>query len=170
MEQLFNKVAAKEVEEDSFDVEEELEKPTFSKAGDLWHLGRHIVFCGDSTDPASYEKLMDGVKANVIATDPPYNVNVEETAGRILNDNMPDEDFYKFLLTAYSCMHDNLADDAPSMCSMRTRRGAELPQSLCRCGLLSVRVLHLEKKRPGIGALSLPVAARAVLVWLEEGR
>lgn len=111
MEQLFNKVATKEVEEDSFDVEEELEKPTFSKAGDLWHLGRHIVFCGDSTDPASYERLMDGVKANVIVTDPPYNVNVEETAGRILNDNMPDEDFYKFLLSAYSCMHDNLADD-----------------------------------------------------------
>ena len=73
MEQLFNKVATKEVEEDSFDMEEELEKPTFSKAGDLWHLGRHIVFCGDSTDPATYEKLMDGVKANVIVTDPPYN-------------------------------------------------------------------------------------------------
>jgi DNA modification methylase len=54
---------------------------------------------------------MDGVKANVIVTDPPYNVNVEETAGKILNDNMADEDFYKFLLAAYTCMHDNLADD-----------------------------------------------------------
>ena len=92
-------------------MDEELKNPTFSKAGDLWHLGRHIVFCGDSTDPASYEKLMDGVKANVIVTDPPYNVNVEETAGKILNDNMAEEDFYKFLLAAYTCMHDNLADD-----------------------------------------------------------
>lgn len=134
MEQLFNKVATKEVEEDSFDMEEELEKPTFSKAGDLWHLGRHIVFCGDSTDPASYEKLMDGVKANVIVTDPPYNVNVEETAGRILNDNMPDEDFYKFLLSAYSCMHDNLADDAPSICSMRTRRGLNFRRAFADAG------------------------------------
>ena len=75
MEQLFNKVASKEVKEDDFDVDEELKNPTFSKAGDLWLLGRHTVFCGDSTDPASYEKLMDGVKANVIVTDPPYNVN-----------------------------------------------------------------------------------------------
>ena len=111
MEQLFNKVASKEVKEDDFDVDEELKNPTFSKAGDLWHLGRHIVFCGDSTDPASYEKLLDGVKANVIVTDPPYNVNVEETAGKILNDNMAEEDFYKFLLAAYTCMHDNLAYD-----------------------------------------------------------
>ena len=111
MEQLFNKVASKEVKEDDFDVDEELKNPTFSKAGDLWFLGRHTVFCGDSTDHASYEKLMDGVKANVIVTDPPYNVNVEETAGKILNDNMADEDFYKFLLAAYTCMHDNLADD-----------------------------------------------------------
>ena len=111
MEQLFNKVATKEVKEDSFDVDEELKKPCLSKAGDLWHLGRHIVFCGDSTDPASYDKLMNGVKANVIVTDPPDNVNVEETAGKIMNDNMTDEDFYKFLLSAYTCMHDNLADD-----------------------------------------------------------
>ena len=111
MEQLFNKVCDKEVEEDSFDVDEELKKPTFSEAGDLWHLGRHLVLCGDSTDPASYEKLMDGLKANVIVTDPPYNVDVEETAGKIMNDHMADEDFYKFLLAAYTCMHDNLADD-----------------------------------------------------------
>lgn len=111
MEALFNKVATQEVKEDDFDVEAELKKPTFSKDGDLWHLGRHVVFCGDSTKPESYEKVMDGVKANVVLTDPPYNVNVQETAGKIMNDNMSDSDFYNFLLAAYKCMHDNLADD-----------------------------------------------------------
>lgn len=54
---------------------------------------------------------MDGQQANLILTDPPYNVNVEETAGKILNDNMADSDFYDFLLSAYKCMCENLAAD-----------------------------------------------------------
>lgn len=111
MEQLFNKVASREVSEDEFDVESELKKPTISKLGDLWHLGRHRVICGDSTGEETYKVLMEGVNANVIVTDPPYNVDVEETAGKIMNDNMADQDFYKFLLAAYTRMHENLADD-----------------------------------------------------------
>ena len=111
MEQLFNKVASREVSEDEFDVESELKKPTISKLGDLWHLGRHRVICGDSTGEETYKVLMEGVKANVVVTDPPYNVDVEETAGKIMNDNMADQDFYKFLLAAYTHIHKNLADD-----------------------------------------------------------
>lgn len=111
MEQLFNKVAITEVKEDDFDVDKELAEPVFSLPGDIWHLGKHVVICGDSTDPATYEKLLEGTKANLVVTDPPYNVNVEETAGKIQNDNMPDEDFYKFLLAAFKAMHENLADD-----------------------------------------------------------
>ena len=111
MEQLFNKVASREVSEDEFDVESELKKPTISKLGDLWNLGRHRVICGDSTGEETYKVLMEGVKANVVVTDPPYNVDVEETAGKIMNDNMADQDFYKFLLAAYTRMHENLADD-----------------------------------------------------------
>ena len=111
MEQLFNKVASREVSEDEFDVESELKKPTISKLGDLWNLGRHRVICGDSTGEETYKVLMVGVKANVVVTDPPYNVDVEETAGKIMNDNMADQDFYKFLLAAYTRMHENLADD-----------------------------------------------------------
>lgn len=111
IETLFNKVHSKDVKEDDFDVEKELKQPVFSKPGDLWSLGRHRVFCGDSTKAESYTALMDGQKANLVLTDPPYNVDVEETAGKIMNDNMSDEDFYNFLLSAYRCMHANLADD-----------------------------------------------------------
>lgn len=111
MEQLFNKVCDKDVTEDSFDVDEELKKPTMSKPGDMWFLGKHKVFCGDSTNEENYVSLMDGQKANLVLTDPPYNVDVEETAGKIMNDNMADEDFYKFLLAAYQAMYANLADD-----------------------------------------------------------
>ena len=111
IDQLFNQVHDKEVKEDDFDVEEELKQPAFSKLGDLWLLGKHRVICGDSTGEEVYARLMDGQKANLVLTDPPYNVDVEETAGKILNDNMADQDFYNFLLSAYRCMNANLADD-----------------------------------------------------------
>ena len=54
---------------------------------------------------------MDGTKANLVLSDPPYNVDVEETAGKIMNDNMGDSEFYQFLLAAFQQMHDHLADD-----------------------------------------------------------
>lgn len=100
-----------EPQEDNFDVDEEYEKPTFSQLGDLWQLGPHRVICGDSTGEEIYTRLMDGQRANLVLTDPPYNVDVEETAGKIMNDNMGDQEFYNFLLSAYRCMHANLADD-----------------------------------------------------------
>ena len=111
VEQLFSNIYDKKVKEDDFDVDEELKQPVFSKLGDLWVLGRHRVVCGDSTGEEVYTKLMDGQQANLVLTDPPYNVDVEETAGKIMNDNMGDQEFYDFLLSAYRCMHANLADD-----------------------------------------------------------
>lgn len=101
-----------EAKEDDFDVEAELQKPTFTKVGDVWTLGRHRLVCGDSTDPAVYEVLMDGVKANLVITDPPYNVNYEGSAGKIKNDNMAAEKFYEFLLSAFKNMELVMAADA----------------------------------------------------------
>ena len=111
IETLFNKVHSKDVAEDNFDVESELAQPVFSNSGDLWCLGSHRVLCGDSTDSEVYSRLMDGKKANLVLTDPPYGVDVEETAGKIQNDNLPDTEFYDFLLSAFKAMHENLADD-----------------------------------------------------------
>ena len=102
----------KEVEDDDFDVEEELNKPCFSKAGDIWTLGRHRLICGDATKEETYKRLMDGKKANLVVTDPPYNVNYEGSAGKIKNDNMNTEKFYNFLLDAFSNMEKVMADDA----------------------------------------------------------
>lgn len=101
-----------EVKEDNFDVANELEKPCITKQGDIWILGNHRLYCGDSTKKESYEVLMDGTKANLVVTDPPYNVNYEGSAGKIKNDNMTSNDFYKFLFDAFSCMEVNMADDA----------------------------------------------------------
>ena len=109
---LFSKVHNKDVCEDDFDVDEELKNPCFSKTGDIWHLGRHRLVCGDSTLSETYDVLMDGKNANLVVTDPPYNVNVEETAGKIKNDNMSDEDFYKFLLDSFTNMKRHMENDA----------------------------------------------------------
>lgn len=95
-----------------FDVDAELAKPTFSKAGDLWLLGEHRLVCGDSTKPETYELLMNGKKANLVVTDPPYNVNYEGSAGKIKNDNMENDAFYQFLLDAYTRMYESMATDA----------------------------------------------------------
>lgn len=112
IDQLFSKVHNKKITEDDFDVGAELQKPTIAQAGDLWLLGQHRIICGDALLPESYVKLMDGKKANLVLTDPPYNVNVEETAGKIKNDNMSDEDFYKFLFAAFVNMEQNMEADA----------------------------------------------------------
>lgn len=101
-----------EAEEDDFDVDAELHKPTFSKAGDIWTLGRHRLVCGDSTKEETLEVLMQGKKANLVVTDPPYNVNYEGTAGKIKNDHLSDDKFYEFLLDSFSCMEGVMADDA----------------------------------------------------------
>lgn len=101
-----------DVQEDDFDVDAELEKPTFSKSGDVWTLGRHRLVCGDSTKAETFAVLMNGRKANLVVTDPPYNVNYEGTAGKIKNDNLADEKFYQFLFDAFSNIEKVMADDA----------------------------------------------------------
>ena len=100
------------VKEDDFDVEAELRKPVFSKAGDLWMLGEHRLLCGDSTKPETYELLMNGKKAQLVVTDPPYNVDYKGTAGKIKNDKMAEDQFEQFLLAAYSQMYESMTDDA----------------------------------------------------------
>lgn len=100
------------VKDDDFDVGAELEKPTMTKPGDIWMLGRHRLICGDSTKAETYDLLMGNTKANLVITDPPYNVNYEGSAGKIKNDNMADDAFYNFLLAAYTQMHSAMVDDA----------------------------------------------------------
>ena len=98
--------------EDDFDVDTELGKPPVTKTGDLWLLGNHRLLCGDSTKEESYALLMNGKKANLVVTDPPYNVNYQGTAGKIKNDNLENEKFYQFLFDAFTCMEKAMADDA----------------------------------------------------------
>lgn len=109
---LFKDTLKDGIKDDDFDVGAELAQPTMTKLGDIWTLGRHRLICGDSTKAETYDLLMGNTKANLVITDPPYNVNYEGSVGKIKNDNMADEAFYNFLLDAYTQMHSAMADDA----------------------------------------------------------
>lgn len=84
-----------------------------ARRGDVWQLGCHRVMCGDSTDPADVARLMDGVQADLLLTDPPYNVNYEGSDGKkIANDDMDDGLFREFLEKAFRNARDVCAPGA----------------------------------------------------------
>jgi len=98
-----------DVQDDDFDLTAALEEAAFVLPGDVWTLGRHRLICGDATDSETMKKLMDGRKANLVLTDPPYNVAFESASGlKIKNDSMKAEQFYTFLLSSFRNLAENL--------------------------------------------------------------
>ena len=82
--------------------------PPTTQLGDIWKLGEHRLMCGDSTDKETVEKLMDGAKADMVFTDPPYNVDYSgrgevNKLGNIKNDSMTDEEFNEFCDKFFAC-------------------------------------------------------------------
>lgn len=112
IDELFRDEVKDGIRDDDFDVDAELKKPPVAKQGDIWTLGRHRLVCGDSTKAETLELLMADRKANLVVTDPPYNVNYEGSAGKIQNDNMGNDAFYQFLLDAFCNTEKAMADDA----------------------------------------------------------
>ena len=107
---LFSKVHDQEVHEDDCDIDPDEVKP-FVEPGDVWTLGRHRLICGDATNPEDMARLMDGVKANLVVTDPPYNVAYQSKDGKtIQNDSMGDAAFCEFLLAAFKNMTTHMAE------------------------------------------------------------
>ena len=85
------------------DVPEPADEP-YSRPGDIWHLGNHRLICGDSTDRATYDRLLAGESVQLVVTDPPYNVDYEGSAGKIMNDSMDSASFRAFLNDMYSAV------------------------------------------------------------------
>lgn len=97
-----------EIAEDEVPELDEVSDPV-TYPGDVWELGRHRLVCGDSTKADTYISLLGEKEfANLIITDPPYNVNYEGAAGKIMNDNMSTSAFYCFLKDAFEQMIQNL--------------------------------------------------------------
>ena len=100
-----------EATEDDFDVDkelEEIEEPT-TQLGDVWILGKHRLLCGDSTQKEAVAQLMNNKEADMVLTDPPYNVDVENSKGmKIKNDNMDNESFREFLTKSFKNLSETL--------------------------------------------------------------
>lgn len=114
IEELMSNIYDKSVKDDDkeFDVDEAIEAEPFVEPNDIWILGRHRLMCGDSTKADDVARLMDGKKANLCITDPPYNCAYEGGTGMtIMNDKWDDSrKFYQFLLDAFKNVYDNLVD------------------------------------------------------------
>jgi DNA modification methylase len=96
------------IDEDGFDFDESEEElpPPKTKLGEIYRLGNHVLMCGDSTSQDDLGHLMSGAIADLVVTDPPYNVNISNSKGMTIeNDNMQSEKFYEFLSKAFSNMN-----------------------------------------------------------------
>lgn len=106
---LFADDSDSDVKDDGFDLTAALEKASFVERRDVWTVGRHRLLCGDATSADDVARLMDGKKANLIVTDPPYNVAFKSSGGlTIQNDSMGNDDFYTLLYNAFMCMSGSL--------------------------------------------------------------
>lgn len=106
---LFADDSDSDVKEDDFDLSAALEKAAFVKKGDIWTVGRHRLMCGDATSAEDVAALMDGKRANLVVTDPPYGVSFKSSDGlTIENDSMKGDEFYQFLLAAFKNVVANL--------------------------------------------------------------
>ncbi len=106
---LFADGSGSEAKDDGYDLTAALEKAAFVQHGDIWTVGRHRLMCGDATSADDVAALMDGKKANLILTDPPYGVSFKSSSGlTIQNDSMKDDEFYTFLYNSFANMVSSL--------------------------------------------------------------
>ncbi len=106
---LFAGDSEKDVKDDDFNLSVALEKAAFVEKGDIWTVGRHRLMCGDATSAEDVAALMDGKKANLIVTDPPYGVSFKSSGGlTIQNDSMKGDEFYTFLYNSFQNMAEYL--------------------------------------------------------------
>lgn len=102
-----------DVRDDDFDLDAALQQASFVQPGDIWQVGRHRLACADATSTEAVKALMGGKSANLLVTDPPYNVDFKSASGlSIKNDKMDQNSFYEFLLAAFTAAREVMAPGA----------------------------------------------------------
>ena len=127
-----------EAEEDDFSDEEAEDAPTRCSPGDIWRLGDHVLMCGDSTKANDVARLMDGVSADMLLTDPPYNVDYEggtKDKLKIANDKMSDAAFEAFLTAAFESANQAMKPGAAYYIWHADSKGLTFRQALSNAGL-----------------------------------
>ena len=136
-------VELENLKEDNFEVKEPKEPK--AQYGDIYQLGNHRLMCGDSTKKEDMEQLMDGELADLIMTDPPYNVNYEGEAGKIMNDHMEDESFVQFLTKAFRTMNDALRAGGVWYIWHASLPQGQFTRALVNCGMTYRQILIWNK-------------------------
>lgn len=115
-----------------------------AKRGDVWKLGDHRLMCGDSTKASDVKKLMGGGKADLLLTDPPYNVDYTggtKDALKIENDAQEREQFLDFLTAAFQAGADAMKEGAAYYCWHASRTVAEFQEALNKAYLMPRQIL-----------------------------
>ena len=187
IEKLFAAVElTQEANDDGYDPEKKLAELTEirTRPGDIWQLGSHRLMCGDATDLSDVERLMEGAAADLIITDPPYNVDYEtkdkslersykqnrtRTNNEIQNDKMSDNAFYSFLYKAFC----NFSEAARPGCSVyifhADSEGINFRTAMREAGFYQAQTLIWEKNQFVIGRQDYYWRHEPILYGWKEG-
>jgi DNA modification methylase len=141
-----------------------------SQRGDVWLLGEHRLMCGDSTQADDLAKLMDGDKADLVWTDPPYNVAVDGKAGKIMNDDMSKSEFRKFLQAVYARYFENMREGAVIYVAHGESERAAFSDCLVEAGLKLSEVLIWVKQSGTLSRQDFNWKHEPILYGWKEGK
>ena len=187
--QLFNTVEiTQEANDDNYDVDKALEEQAdadpVTQYGDVWQLGEHRLMCGDASDFSDVGILMGGQEADLIITDPPYNVDYEakdkslekrykrnttRKNNEILNDKMDEGAFYSFLFQIFGNLHDAAKKGAAVYVFHADSEGLTFRQAFDAAGFKLAEVLIWEKNQFVIGRQDYHWRHEPILYGWKEG-
>ena len=147
----------------------EVPEDPISRLGDVWQLGPHRLICGDSTDPATYAALMQDDSADLIVTDPPYNVDYEGMAGKIKNDCMKPEAFRAFLYAAFGAMAGAAKPGAGAYIFHADSEGVAFREAFQGAGFLLKQCLIWVKNAFALGRQDYQWQHEPILYGWKEG-
>ena len=175
--ELFGSGSMENVHEDDFDADsavEEVGEP-LTKNGDLWILGKHRLLCGDCTHKEDVARVLDGKYADIMVTDPPYNVDYGSTlaganrGGNIANDNLSDNEFYQFLLAFYKAAESGLKKGAPVYVFHSTKETLNFTKALIDAGFKYAQTLVWYKNHFTLGRQDYQWIHEPILYGWKEG-
>ena len=180
--ELFGSGSMENVHEDDFDAESALDAVTEpkTKTGDLWILGQHRLLCGDCTQNEDVSKVLDGKIADIMVTDPPYNVDYgsavkgkHESQTRqgslIANDNLSDDEFYQFLLAFYKAAEKGLKKGAAVYVFHSTKETVNFTKAMENAGLKCAQTLVWYKNHFTLGRQDYQWIHEPILYGWKEG-